>query len=92
MLKNLTPLPLIATYRWDVRKKASVPCKQQVFYGYNEEGNILLSAEDGPAIADYWGECNNGIPYIAPELEAWAKENNGYWEWENAGSIVFKRN
>lgn len=38
---------------------------------------------------DYYGEFRGNIPYIDPQLEAWAKEQGGYWEWENPECIVF---
>ncbi len=52
-------------------------------------GRLMVSAEDGRGFADYYGEFRGGYPWIAPELEQWAKTNGGYFEWQNAGTICF---
>tara|TARA_R110001583_G_scaffold174017_8_gene328269 strand:- start:161 stop:400 length:240 start_codon:yes stop_codon:yes gene_type:complete len=52
------------------------------------EGNLLCADIDA---IDYYGEFRGGTPYIAPELEKWAEEQGGYWEWENAEAIVFNK-
>lgn len=49
---------------------------------------LYVSAEDGNYFADYYGEFRGGYPWIDPRLEAFAKRNGGYWEWENPGAIV----
>ena len=48
----------------------------------NDAGRLCVSAEDGLDFADYWGDC-----YIASGIEAVAKANGTYWEWENCGCI-----
>lgn len=53
------------------------------------DGQLYVSAEDGPNFADYYGEYRGGCPWIAPELDAWAARKHGYWEWANPGAIVF---
>lgn len=53
------------------------------------DGQLYVSAEDGPNFADYYGEYRGGYPWIAPELDAWAARKHGYWEWDNPGAIVF---
>lgn len=50
-----------------------------------KDGNLFCSDIDA---CDY--DCEfRGSLWIAPELEAWAENNNGYWEWENPEAIVF---
>lgn len=50
---------------------------------------VFVSGEDGRDWADYYGEYRKGYAYINPQLEALAKANGGYWEWENPGCIAF---
>lgn len=57
----------------------------------DEKGNLNIDGEYGDCLIDYYGEVNNGYPYIHPELLAWAKNNKGYFEWVNPGAIVFLR-
>lgn len=52
----------------------------------NDEGQLLC---EDPDARDYYGEFRGNVPWIAPELEAWAKAEGGYWDWENAGVICF---
>lgn len=40
---------------------------------------------------DYWGDYHDPL-WIDPKLEAYAEQNGGYWEWENAACIVFIEN
>jgi hypothetical protein len=58
------------------------------------DGYLNISLEEGDGAGDYYGryiaeDVQDGIPYINPVLEAWAKANGGYFEWQNAGCIVF---
>ncbi len=52
------------------------------------DDRVLVSAEDGKGLADYYGEFRGGYPYIHPTLEAWAKKRGMYWDWENPGCIL----
>lgn len=52
------------------------------------DGKIFCADPDA---VDYYGEFRGNTPWIAPELEAWAKEQGGYWEWENAEAICFTK-
>lgn len=42
-------------------------------------------------VVDYYGEFRGNVPYIDPELEKWAEDNGGYWDWENPECISFSR-
>ena len=58
------------------------------------DGMLFISMEEGDNAGDYYGHYINeneqsGVPYINDALEAWAEANKGYWEWQDAGSIVF---
>lgn len=53
------------------------------------DGQVYVSAGDGPNFADYYGEHRGGYPWIAPELEQFAQQHGGFWEWQNPGAIVF---
>ena len=59
------------------------------------DGMLFVSMEENDGAGDYYGhysmdgEEQDGIPYIAEVLETWAKANKGYWEWQDAGTIVF---
>lgn len=55
----------------------------------SNEGELLC---EDPDARDYYGEFRGNIPWIAPELIAWADKNDGYWDWENPGVIVFTPN
>jgi hypothetical protein len=52
------------------------------------DGVLHVSAEDGKPWADYYGEYRGGYAWINPTLEAWAKANGMYWEWQNPGCIA----
>ena len=59
------------------------------------DGMLFVSMEEDDGAGDYNGhysmdgEEQDGIPYVADVLEAWAKSNQGYWEWQDGGTIVF---
>jgi hypothetical protein len=53
------------------------------------DGVVVVSAEDGPYWADYYGEFRGGYPWINPKLEEFATAQGGHWEWDNPGSISF---
>ena len=60
---------------------------------------LFFSPDDGKTIrccdykaCDYYGEFRGNLPWIHSALEAWAKENGGYWEWANAECIDFNPN
>lgn len=40
-------------------------------------------------VGDYCVEFNDECQYIIEDVENCAKENGGYWEWIDSGSIVF---
>lgn len=52
------------------------------------DGVLIVSAEDGPNAADYYGEYRGGCPWINPKLEAWAEKHGCFWEWRDPGSIA----
>ncbi|MBW2561416.1 MAG: hypothetical protein JRE40_11255 [Deltaproteobacteria bacterium] len=54
----------------------------------NEDGNLQFSAEEGDGLIDYYGEFRGGDPYINPELETWASERGGFFEWDDPGSVT----
>ena len=53
---------------------------------------LYISGEDGKNIIDYYGEFTGGGCNIEESVEKWAKDNNGYWEWENPGCVYFVAN
>tara|TARA_Y100001973_G_C4946876_1_gene208327 strand:- start:144 stop:425 length:282 start_codon:yes stop_codon:yes gene_type:complete len=55
----------------------------------DEDDTLMISAENGDGLVDYYGEFRGGDPYIHEDLEKWAKENDGMWEWINPSSIGF---
>jgi hypothetical protein len=64
-------------------KELELVSRPAVFYV--KDGNLFCSDIDA---CDY--DCEiRGPLFITPELELWAKENDGYWEWENTDTIVF---
>ncbi len=64
--------------------------KGKPHYRINEKGFFCVNNENGCHLFDYYGEINKGYPWIHPELEAFAKKMGGYWEWQNAGEIIFQ--
>lgn len=59
------------------------------FRAFVGDGRAYVSAENGDGAADYYGEFVGGYPWINPKLEALAMETGGYWDWVNAGQIVY---
>ena len=52
------------------------------------DGQLHVSGENGDGLVDYDGyEFNGYLPYIHPDLEAWAEKKGMYWEWDSPGSI-----
>jgi hypothetical protein len=76
---------------WDREQRDMVekPVKPYVF---ERDGQVFVSAEHGDNMADYYGEYRGGYPWIRPELEEFAKQHGGHWEWQNPGAIVFVQN
>lgn len=52
----------------------------------HDDRTVYVSAEEGDGAADYWGEFGDPLS-IAPELDAYAKKLDMYWEWQNPGVI-----
>lgn len=42
-------------------------------------------------VVDYYGEYKGGYPWLNPRLETYIRENDLWFEWENAGAIVIYR-
>lgn len=82
----------LETFEWNSEKGDldETTIKPEMFICQN--GLLHVSGEDGKGFVDYYGEFRGGYPYIDPKLEAWAKDQNGFWEWDNPGSIVFVEN
>jgi len=57
-----------------------------VFVG--EEGEIVLSAEEGDGAADYYQEF---FEEINPEIVAAAEKLGFGWEWESPGALIAYR-
>lgn len=55
----------------------------------SRDSEVILSAEEGDGLLDYYGEFRGGYPYIHPAIEAKAKELGGHLEWINAGAVGF---
>ena len=55
----------------------------------NDAGQLMVSAESGLDVADYYGEFRGELPWIHPAIEAVAKKHGMYCEWENAGVVSF---
>lgn len=87
-LKN--SLPKLLKLRWSKEAKEF----DEIFelpHTFVRDEMLYISGEYGDNAMDYYGDFNNGYAWINPVLEAWAKKNKGYWEWENAGAIVFNK-
>ena len=82
--KLLTSLPTIQTMDFIDGEFRDVLKRPYAFI--DSEGHLLISAEQGDDAADYYGR---GYPWINPVLEAWAKDNGGYFEWQHPGAISF---
>ena len=54
-----------------------------------DDGQLIVSAESGLWVADYYGEFRGGFPWVHPAIEAVAAKHGKYVEWENAGAIGF---
>ncbi len=59
-----------------------------------DENVLRISGEHDHSykFLDYYGEYRGGYAWIHPELEAWAKDNGGFFEWENPSNIAFYLN
>lgn len=52
-----------------------------------KNGVVMVTSDDGLGAIDYYGEYRGGYPYINPKLEAFAKANGCFWEWNNPSSV-----
>ncbi len=82
--------------RKEAEKMAAKIKEQFGYHVFVQEGctkksfTVLVSAENGDDSADYYGERGGSIyPWINPKLVEFAKERDGFWEWQNPGSISF---
>ena len=62
-------------------------------HSFIRDGMLFISMENNDDAGSYDGKYINenetdGIAYINPKLEAWAKQNKTYWEWQDGGTIV----
>lgn len=90
-------LPMLKNYDYKTDTEKEVKP-----YSFIREGLLFLSMENGDGAGCYYGKYKatpdgqdfyqDGVPYITDSLEVWAKENNGYWEWQDGGTIVFCAN
>ena len=53
-----------------------------------EDGEVIISGEDGKYLVDYWNEFGDGCPKVHPELEAAIEKLGLTYEWEHPGAIV----
>ena len=75
------PLNNLQALDFDTLEKVQAP------YFFDEDGFLCLSLEENIFVGDYYDA--SGGPYISDIVEDWAKEQGGYWEWINPGSIMF---
>ena len=78
----------IKTYVWNKELRNLAECLVEPTYWYDEENRLLVSAEDGLGLADYYGEFYDGFPWVHPDLEHWAAKQGSHWEWVNPGAIM----
>lgn len=84
-------LPMLKMYDWKNEELIEVYVKPKSFI---RDNMLFISMEEYDNAGDYYGRYINeseqdGIPFINDALEAWASANNGYFEWQDAGSVVF---
>ena len=79
----------IKTWNWDKATSELVEVVRAPEHGYDEDGRLWVSGEDGTGFVDYYGEFRGGDPYIDPAISAWAEKHGGHFEWRDPGSIVF---
>lgn len=78
-------LPTITT--WDFKRNDSgeldlIPVEVKP-HSFIRDGLLFISMEHG----DNAG--NSDTMQVNPILEAWAEKQGGYWEWYDAGCVVF---
>ena len=61
----------------------------QAPYFFDEDGALCVSLEESEFVGDYYGEFNDDSPYIIHNIEKWAQDQGGYWEWVHPGAIMF---
>ncbi len=70
---------------YDLKKEEFI--KTAVKSYLDSEGVLCVTSDTGQGFIDYYGEFRDNCPYIAPEIEKFAKDNGMFWEWHNPGSI-----
>lgn len=68
-----------------VRDSMDASVMPTLYLDRDEPGQVVLSAEDGHAFANYY---DAGYPYIDPRVEAAAADLGLFWEWENPGALI----
>lgn len=78
-------LPLESLKGYDLNSGEKV----QAPYFFDDEGFLCINLETDVIVGDYYGEFSGDCQNIIEDVENWAKENGGYWEWINPGAIMF---
>lgn len=81
-------LPALAGIKWDRQSREFIDVLVKP-HAFERDGILHISGEHGDNACDYYGEHRGESLWINPALEQWAKDNGGYFEWQNAGCIVF---
>lgn len=62
-----------------------IPCDDK--YVSEVDGTLLVHNDNGTEFCNFYGQYDNGYPWIHPALEAWATRKHLKWEWRDAGGI-----
>jgi hypothetical protein len=84
-------LPTLTSYDFSGDDLVEVQVKVSSFI---RDNLLFISMEEGDSAGCYYGRYiseseQDGYPYINEALTDWAKSNGGYFEWQDAGTIVF---
>lgn len=53
-----------------------------------DEECLIVSAEDGSIHIDYYGEFQEGTPYVSDKVQSLIGKPGQNWEWASPGSLI----
>lgn len=67
-----------------------IPCDNK--YVSEVDGTLIVHNDNGTEFCNFYGQYDNGYPWIHPMVEKLAESNGLKWEWRDPGAIKLYEN